>query len=227
MRRGKMGLAELRRWRVVGAQAYKKTDAVSEHEYISATVVDSEGNAHFVAIERGRGEKKVASSEADAGPHTNKAFSSSTSSLSSKSVSDVLSPTRMADDRIAPIPTSDGKWGRRDKLIFRLGFEKPLYLYELALLAYVVQENNDTYLLRTNNCYHYAGTILKVLEARYGVMNTVEGAEAGKWCGIDITGKWEAVAIWDVLRAFQKLVGDFVSFLFLTKLQTFTEAPWV
>ena len=77
-------------------------------------------------------------------------------------------------------------WDKNDELVYELIFEKPFFLYELTVLAMVVHDQNTSYFLMTNNCYHYAGTIVKVLEQKYNIVNTADGAGAGKWCGLPI-----------------------------------------
>jgi len=49
------GLTELQKWRVTIVRGYKSR-AVSRHEYISATVVNSKGDISYVKIERQRGD---------------------------------------------------------------------------------------------------------------------------------------------------------------------------
>ena len=75
-----------------------------------------------------------------------------------------------------------------DQLIYDLNFppHNPLYLYQLAITALIVHQVNTSYFLVTNNCYHYAGAIMKLLEIQYNIANSASGANAGKWCGLDI-----------------------------------------
>jgi hypothetical protein len=48
--------SEVKEWRVTCVKAYK-SKATSQHEYVSATVVNPSGTTAHVAIERGRGDK--------------------------------------------------------------------------------------------------------------------------------------------------------------------------
>lgn len=208
-----MKKGEVKKWRVTRVRAYK-TKAHTQHEYISAAVVDVLKKTHFVAIERGRGDPDpipLSDTNNNTDPQPYEAFSSSTSSLSS--VSDIL-PTHLADDKISPMPSS-GKWNENDDFICELELEKPLYLYELAILAMIVHEVNKKYLLVTNNCYHYAGTIMRVLGEEYGTMNTTDGARAGKWCGIDIysTNKGNITSLIEKLK---NVVREFVGFILIS-----------
>jgi len=56
----------------------------------------------------------------------------------------------------------------------------PLRLYELAVLANTIHTMKPEYLLLSDNCYFYAGTIIKVLQERYTPELKVEttGSEA-------------------------------------------------
>jgi DNA mismatch repair ATPase MutL len=205
------GIAPLRKWRITRAQAYK-TNAASRHEYISVTVVNPEGkpSVSHIAIERERGQR--GNNRKDKDPSSpNPSFSSlSLSSRSvSRSVSDLSSPNRAADDKISPMDAEKRK--HSDELIYELNFDdRPVYLYELAILAKVVHEVNKSYILTENNCYHYAGTIMKSLEAEYGVLNSVEGTGAGMWCGIDIYARNQG-NVKSVLEDFRRNVETFVS----------------
>lgn len=210
------GVSELKKWKVLQAQAFK-TKAASRHEYISAAVLNPEGQIVHIAIERGRGSVEKNEVGGSSNP--------SLSSLSARSVSDLVSPTRTADDTVSPLEAKLGvDRGRRnstDELIFELNFEaagRPLYLYELATLAMVVHRGNQSYLLMTNNCYHFAGSVMKSIEAEYGVRNGVEGGLAGKWCGLDIYSKkkWSMQSVLDDFR------GDLKSFVSSFLIYTFT-----
>jgi len=174
-------------------------------------VFDSKSKtSRYIAIERQRGDPLSVQSSENSNIDSVPAgmLSSSTSSVSSfSSLSDSLA-TRIADDQIGPIATSSGKKDKNDQLIFELNFDEPFYLYELALLAVVVHVQNTSYLLMTNNCYYYAGTIMKVLEEKYNIVNTVDGAGAGKWCGLTIySGKKEGNS--SLLEKFRENIKKF------------------
>ena len=208
------GITLLKKWQVKQARAFKSR-STSQHEYISATVVDSENKTSYVIIERVRGDPEpIHSSDTDQviDPQPVKLFSASNPSISSiSSVPDSIS-TCAVDDRITPI-SSPGKRNKSDELIYELIFEKPLYLYELAILAVIVHEENTSYLIMTNNCYHYAGTIMKVLENHYGIANTAVGAGAGKFCGLVLyPGKKEGNRS-SLVEKFREGIKNFVSFL--------------
>jgi hypothetical protein len=88
-------------------------------------------------------------------------------------------PAHRADDKVFPMGGS-GMKNPDDELIHDLTFTNSIYLYELAVLAFAVHEANTSYLLVSNNCYHFAGTITKLLEMEHNTMNIVDGANAGK-----------------------------------------------
>lgn len=177
------GITLLRNWRVTCVWAYK-SKAASRHEYISATVVDSENNrTSHVAFERLRGDPSDPNHIDSIPPGLFSASTRNSSSSSLSSSSDSIAAC-VSNDRIAPIPPP-GTWHKSDELIYELKFEgRPLYLYELAILAAIVGEKNTSYLLMANNCYHFVGTIMKALEEEYHTVNTADGAGVGRWCGM-------------------------------------------
>jgi hypothetical protein len=217
----------LKKWRVTRIRAYKAKSA-SQHEYLSVAVADSHNKITYLAIERGRGDPgPIPSSDTNIDANIdpgntvtntiepNEVFSSSNASLSSlSSVSNTISPARLAEDTISPIPASKlGMWRKGDELICDFTtFERPLYLYELAMLAHIVHEVNTAYLLMRNNCYHFAGTIMRMLKEEYNAVNAAEGAGAGTWCGIIIfSGKESNIA--SLLEKFKRCVKDLVNFV--------------
>lgn len=176
------GIEHLKEWRVEYAIAYK-IKAMSRHEYISVAVIDIHKKTHHLVIERMAGESPYDTNiDPKPKPEPVRLLSSnpSVSSTSSSSISSSSDFTCSADDRIGPLPSS-GMWNKTDTAIYELHFkkEKPLYLYQLAILALVVHKANPEYLLTSNNCYHFAGTIMKCLEKEYQTLNVVEGVEAG------------------------------------------------
>ena len=75
-----------------------------------------------------------------------------------------------------------------------------------------MHEENTSYLLMSNNCYHYAGTILKVLEEQYDTVNTTDGAAAGKWCGLVLYPGVKGGNTSSLLEKFREGIKNFVSF---------------
>lgn len=214
------GLVQLKKWQVLHAKAYKSRATAARHEYISAAVVDTHDpnrKITFIAIERGRGDTTNTNTETQNG-----SFSSFKLNPSSSSVSDSISPTRLANDKISPMSSEMRK--KDDELIYSLDFKnsKPLFLYELAILALVVHEENTSYMLMKNNCYHFAGIIMRVLKEGYDTVNVVEYAGgARKWCGIVI---YDGEGYYNLLEKFKTNIKDFVSFVPI--LLNFTYASW-
>jgi hypothetical protein len=199
------GIKHLKEWRVKHTIAYK-IKALSHHEYISIAVVDVHNKTSHLVIERMAGDSP---NDANIHPPSNLSISSisSTSSTSSLDITCAAS----ADDRIGPLPSR--MRNETDNAIFELHFtdENPLYLYQLAILALVIHKANTEYLLTTNNCYHFAGTIMKLLEYEYQALNVaVEGADAGLWCGVDIYS-WNKANPSSLLRHFKDHIRNFVS----------------
>ena len=201
------GITELKKWRVIVARAYK-SKSTSRHEYVSVDVVGPQDKIYYVAIERQRGDPDPDQ------PQPLGTFSSSNLSLSSISLSsNSISPNRPVDDKISLLASPT--WRKSDELVGELHFkEKLVYLYEIAILAFIVHGVNTSYLLMTNNCYHYAGTIMKVLEKEYEIADTAGGANAGKWCGVAIFSSSEG-NFSPLLVKFKECIKEFVSLRFL------------
>jgi len=214
------GLEILKKWRVTCIKGYKSKTA-SRHEYITATVVDSDNKTSYVKIERERGDPNHLSDaninrDIDPAPlrlcsASSPSLSSIPSSFSSPSISSI-SDSPLNHDMIAQI-SSPGKKKESDVLIYELIFgETQLYLYQLAVLAYRIHMENKRYLLIENNCYHYAGTIMRVLEEEYNVVNTVVDTGAGKWwCGVPVYSLKNGRDTSSLSQKFREEIKAFVS----------------
>jgi hypothetical protein len=211
------GIEHLKKWQVVRIRAFKSLGA-SRHEYICATVTEKTGTlgthtTHNFAIERGRSSDPIPTSKPTIN-HDPQDMITSVSNSSVSSLSDMSSPTYYADDIISPLPAT-GKYKKDDELISNLVFsdsENPLYLHQLALLALTLHGIHQSYLLATSNCYHFAGSIVKVLEQEFEIQNTVKDSKGGKWCNLDIVSlkEWNIVSIREKYKA---NVMAFVSFI--------------
>ena len=194
------GIEHLKERCVKHTIAYK-IKALSCHEYISIAVVDVHNKTSHLVIERMAGDFPY---DANIHPPLNLSISS-TSSTSS------LDITCAANDRIGPLPFR--MQNETDDAIYELHFtdENPLYLYQLIILALVIHKANTEYLLTTNNCYHFTGTIMKLLEYEYQALNVVvEGVDAGLWCGVAIYSRNKA-NLSSLLRHFKDHIRNFVS----------------
>lgn len=213
------GIEHLKKWQVVRIRAFKSLGA-SRHEYICATVTEKTGTlgtraypTHNFAIERGRSSDPIPTFKPTIS-HDPQEMMISFSKSSVSSISDTSSPTYYADDIISPLPDT-GSYEKDDELISNLVFsdsENPLYLYQLALLALTLHGIHESYLLATSNCYHFAGSIVKVLEQEFEIQNTVKNSKAGKWYNLDIVSmkEWNIASIRERYKA---NVMAFVSFI--------------
>jgi hypothetical protein len=124
-----------------------------------------------------------------------------------------LFPNFVANDRVSPVGLTGTK-APSDEMICDLVFTEPLYLHQLAVMALIVHKVNTSYLLVTNNCYHYTGTIMKLLERGHRITNTVDGANAGKWCGINILGTQDSERKFSsLLERVNDSIKEFVGFI--------------
>jgi len=212
------GLALQQQWRVTCLRAYK-CRASSRHEYLSATVVDSNDKTRtsHVTVERQRGDPiHVVDTNIVIvpDPAPSNLFSVSNTSISSFPSTSSNSDPFANYDMIAPVSAS-GKKNSSDDLIYELNFgEKPLYLYQLTVLAVLIHKNNTRYLLIDNNCYHFAGTIVKVLEQHYNIANSVDGSGGRWWCGLVLFPGKSGGHNSSILERFKEEIKKFVSLQF-------------
>jgi hypothetical protein len=219
-----------------------KTLALSQHEYGRADVLAPSKKTFPLSFERMQGKtldvdtasSKSLNTEPDASnPITRSrpdlrtltaqlalSSKSSLNSLNSKSSlnspSTSLSPQRFADDRVAALPES-GKWNSDDRCLFKLTFEsRPLYLYELAFLVEVIHQENQSYHLLSNNCYHLIGVIAAALKITHGAQLLLleEHDDAGKCCGINFFAMGQK-DIDDICGKFRTRLANFVSLLYV------------
>lgn len=64
-----------------------------------------------------------------------------------------------------------------DRVLGRLRFTgttRPLYLYELVVLAVTMHESEACYRLCSTNCYWFSGLLMNILERDYGLELEVE-----------------------------------------------------
>ncbi len=212
------GTKALGRWKLIETRGYK-AKSISRHEYMVSALCGPGNKVYYLAIERMGGElavpntRPMSRSEIDLSrPTLLNSISSSKSSL--VSISDSSSPDRLAEDRISVLQS--WKKDKDDILVGTLIFpdeDKSPSLYELAILAVIVHKASPSYLLLSKNCYHYAGTIMRVLREAYSpAVMKMDGVHAGMWwCGLDLftAHKGNTPALCDALR---KEVKEFVSF---------------
>ena len=173
-----------------------KTIGRSRHEYISIKVLAPNKAFFYLAIERLRGEiiDKVdpkaqppppgdssGGSLSDqpppfptdvittASPPRKSSFKEKLPALPSASLSvtslDKFVPKHNADDIVTLL--SSGKHNNEDEVFRTLSFAPPIPLWKVAVLAKTLHNMSRHYLLFSDNCYYYAGTIIKVLQEEY------------------------------------------------------------
>ena len=215
-----MGTKALQEWKVVKAE-HLKSKKISQHEYMQVRVLDPRNQTTFLAFERLGGEpadvpKPISESCPDLSRPPLKRSKTSLSSLSS--LSSCLS-NNAAQDVVTPLTSGHGKLQQGDEVVGTLTFleNKSPSLHEVALLAGIIHEGNNQYLLFSNNCYHYAGTMMLVLAAEYSPdMDTPENAHAGTWCGIDLRTNKVPTGLHQL---FKDKVESFVRFLSMSSNQ--------
>jgi hypothetical protein len=108
---------------------------------------------------------------------------------------------------------------KNDKTLGRHIFEdRPLYLYQLAILAATLNENEEGYKLFSKNCYWFAGSLIGVLESQYHQkMEGGDGKEQGKGKEKGEQGTWQWIQVYrtsttlerDIIAAYNTSVGAF------------------
>ena len=201
---------------VTEAKLYRSAN--SRHEYISLKVQGPKKLKiiyfpKYIAIERVRGSVVDNVDKKDdpnaKGPYVNDGDDAQPAgdSLPSPSVAspDKSTPMRKAEDNVSRL-SSTGKRATRDQVFRTLTFSPGIPLYEVALLANTLHQMKRCYLLFSDNCYYYAGTIIKTLEEKYKPMVAVETTgstdldeelelkkmkknQAGAWYGIPVYDK--------------------------------------
>ena len=236
MKNDTIGTKELQSYQIPNIDAFK-TLAISKHEYGRANVLVPGMKTFPLAFERMQGkftDVDTTSSEPEASnliprPRSDLrtltaqiALSSKTSlnSLNSMSSRDLsspsLSPQLFADDRVVALPKS-GQWNLDDKHLFTLTFNlRPLFLYELAFLVEVIHQENQSYNLLSNNCYHLVGIIAAALIITHGArLSPLEDhCHTGKCCGVDIFAKGQR-DVTNICEKFLQRLENFVSLLYL------------
>jgi len=160
--------------------------------------------------------------QADAAPKSRR-FLSSSSSPSVASL-DKFGRKHKAQDEISVL-SSTGMHESTDQVFRTLIFSSAIPLYEIALLGSTLHQMRRYYLLFSDNCYYYAGTIIKTLEDKYKPalavettgsadldeqlqLNKMKKNRAGKWYGIPVYDK-EDVNTEPVIAQFEQNLGNF------------------
>jgi len=150
-------------------------------------------------------------------------FSSSSPSPSVASL-DKLTRKHKAEDIITDLCSKE-MHESTDQVFRTLIFSPAIPLYEVALLGSTLHQMRRYYLLFSDNCYYYAGTIIKTLEDKYKPTLAVETTgsvdldeqlelkkmkknRAGKWYGIPIYDK-EDVNTEPVIAQFEQNLENF------------------
>jgi hypothetical protein len=104
----------------------------------------------------------------------------------------------------------------KDKILGKLKFEtdRPLYLYQLAILAVTLHESDTCYRLFSKNCYWFAGLLVDVLKVDYklqfiGNGERRGGPQSGTWNHIPVFKEAPETAVNEIICECIKRVGVF------------------
>jgi hypothetical protein len=194
------GTKQMESWKVEKVQRLKSTK-ISRHELLLAYLTNSEKKLRIV-FERVGGEVTSDGSSAhlDSPPLIQQSKSSSSSSCQDLSAVDIVyvfEGTNLPKDTVIVGTVTFTDVQDRPSLV------------DLALLAKVVHDAHPWYLLFSDNCYHYSGTILYVLRSKYPSEMAMADA-AGKWYRIDL-GEPTSQKVALLRSAWEEQVTEFVS----------------
>lgn len=185
-------------FRVLEVSLRKETSSL-RHEYLF-TKVSGPGGLSHVVFERRSGDRVksdgISASKSDGnqpnpsgsvptlpltqGPPYKSKWGSSLSSL------DSLTKDVQADDAVTAVPDS---YQKGDIICSTLDFsESPIPLHQFSLMALVINQSKTKYLLFSDNCYFYAGTLFRMLQVVFPRHRRVDGMtkSSGRWGYISI-----------------------------------------
>jgi hypothetical protein len=221
-----------------------KQRSSAQHEYLVARIRAPDGTERYLAVERLRGPQRVdpdLASRSDSSVALARSANTSAVDLQNNEPShpsrttslaslDSLKKQHNADDvvRVLDKPLHDTSDITLGKLVFK---DRPLYLYQLVILAVVLHESDKGYKVITRNCYWFAGLLIAILEANYGLKmkrlrgdgsegeETREGEGEGEEAGQGLQGTWNYITIYrtptrtpppsDIVKAYEEGVEAF------------------
>ena len=180
-----VGTKKLQLWKVTKVQ-HLKSNIAMRHESMVAWVRSPNCTMSYVIFERAGGEHIPAGLAASPFPSSRNASKSSLS-LASETIGSSLH----AVDAVIPLGSMKMREGEEVVWTLTFGEHDLPSLYEIAHLAQVVHVANPKYLLFSNNCYHFAATMMLVLAQKYDSHHKTAGSsqDAGKVFGIDLTSQ--------------------------------------
>ena len=190
------GIQHMHNTQVTEVKLYK-TRGRSQREYISANI-HTGGDQFFLAIERHRGNTVTTNNSSGAQDNVASPSQTTPTSTSLTSLNSFLH-VREANDRVTSLDRT-GRYYFNDQVLHTLSFTTPIPLFELAVLANTVHKTKPKYLLFSENCYFYAGTITKLLEALYESeveVSTTGSQETDRKHRKKKAGKWNSIKIYD------------------------------
>jgi hypothetical protein len=191
------GTRQMESWKVEKVQRLKSTKLI-QHEFILAYLSNSDSENMRIVFERVGGE---VASDAD----------ESSSSLDSPSKSSTSCQDRSAVDIVFLF---NGRGLPKDtEVVGTLTFTDPQdrpSLLDLAILAKLVHDAQPSYLLFSDNCYNYSGTMLYVLGSKYSSDVAMSDA-AGKWHGFNLSKPTSNLKVAELRTQWEDQMTEFVS----------------
>lgn len=201
----------MRTMRVTEVSLHKQMDKTSQHEYLVVQVSRPDGTIGSLIVERIPGNSPERVDQPSCKSETELVGTPDDGKRHIFSPRAPKATTSQSRDRAAVTPTSSsanigsldsmlkdreatdmvrfpahGESISRDQLLGKMVFSetRPLYLYQLVTLAVAVHESQTGYRLFSNNCYWFAGTVVKVLETEYEL--EFEAPGQGRWRALKI-----------------------------------------
>ncbi|KAF8518850.1 hypothetical protein BU17DRAFT_66243 [Hysterangium stoloniferum] len=148
-----------------------KEDASSEHDYFIAKILHADSGTRYLRIERFGKEYKPAT----AGQRSPVQASPSSEPFNPRPAADLISTV--------------GGWPSRGRVL-EIAYLRhaDVTLLDLAIVAWVVRNNDDQYRLLEKQCYWSSDMVMRVLEDAYGfnVDRTEEYNSGGTWLGVPL-----------------------------------------
>jgi hypothetical protein len=165
-----------------------KQKSSAQHEYIVAHIRAPDGTERYLAVERLCGPQRidpVLASRSDSSLALARSANTSVIDLQTNEPSHPSRTTSLAsldsfkkqynaDDVVRVLDRSlhDANDITLGKLVYK---DRPLYLYQLVVLAVMLHDNEEGYKLITRNCYWFVDSLITVLEAHYLKMKRLRG----------------------------------------------------
>ena len=201
----------LDRWKVSTIRTYKDRGTVAQHEYLVATLCDTDGQEFNLRMERRIQPSSTMSPITAFGSASSR--SDVTASAGTQEKEEKFRKWAVDEISICSSNTLGNDQVQVDHLRFQDGHHASLpRLAQLVVLACAISDCCATYNIMLSNCYWFCYVASEVLKKRFQVDNTLEpvgaSSQLGRWNGIPVCSSF---GIEEVLESYDKSWDDFCS----------------